>query len=103
MVQPTPQVFPPRPLGQIFPIGKHRPVPIGWRPPPHPPFVGGAVQVDGIQADVIAAETWESPFGPYVQVDGVQATILVAETNGGVFSQAVQIDGVQCVILVLET
>jgi len=97
-----PLLHPPRPLGQIFPVSRRRPVPVGWQYP-QPPFVGGAVQVDGIQADVIAAETWESPFGPYVQVDGIQSTVLVAETYSGTFSQAVQIDGIQVVILVCET
>jgi len=103
MIAPIQQLFPPRPLGQIFPVGKHRPLPIGWRPPPNPPFVGGAVQVDGIQADVIASETYTVPWGDMVQVDGIQADIIANETFTTPFGDMVQVDGIQVVIVVFET
>lgn len=79
MPLPRQFLFPPRPLGQIWPILPAWPVPIVGHPKP-PTGVGGAVQLDGFQADVVTLETYSSPFSDAVQVDGFQAVVIVMET-----------------------
>lgn len=94
--------LPARPLGQINPSSVSGAAFVFGYPNKRPVF-GGSIQLDAIECDLVALETYASPFSATVQVDAIETVLGTLETFTSRFSADVQLDALQAVLIVVET